>query len=276
MLILYLVEPLESKTLQQWEFEQETLVRIGRANDNNAVISSDLISRYHLEIHQIQPQQWQLISKGTNGTFCQGKLIDKLIISSGLEVQLSRGGPCLKFEILPASPSQPQQLNTQAATSTITTSSSSQTSQLENILSGLNTQFSKTFLTQRQEEINKRLGEIQELQIQLRDATILVQKMAQYPESLLKTLSANYRDLELQKQSLKEFQTRISQAEELLEEFQKHLESNAAVAKKLPREETRVDQIIETVRQQLEELDRELGRIHAQHLLNSAKRSFSL
>jgi serine/threonine-protein kinase len=53
MLILSLLDPQQSQVIQQWRFEQEPLVRIGRAYDNQVVINSDLISRYHLEIHQI-------------------------------------------------------------------------------------------------------------------------------------------------------------------------------------------------------------------------------
>jgi len=282
MLIFSLLETQQSKTLQQWQFEKDSLVRIGRASDNHAVIDNDLISRYHLELHQIQPQQWQLISKGTNGTFFKGQRIDKLILSTGLEVQLAQGGPWLKFELSPAAETETPPISIIAKLPSPEppiidpTESDFYISQLEIILSGLNVQFSKSFLSQRKEEINKRLGEIQKLLTKLKEAVNLVEKNSQYPEILFKSLSEAYEDLELQKQTLKEFQPRLEEVQQLLEEFQKHLESNVAVAQQLPTQKTRVAKLIETVQQQLDELDQELGRIHAQHLLNSAKRSLSL
>lgn len=265
MLILYLLDPQQSQTLQQWQFAQESLVRIGRANDNDVVISSDLISRYHVELHQIQPQQWQLISKGTNGTFYQGKQIDQLMVSSAMQVQLAKGGLWLKFE-LPLTVTKPL----------ISTEPDPRIGQLETILSGINAQFPREFLSQRQGEIDKRLGTIQELQAKLKEAIKLAEKTSQDQDIVLKILSETHEDLELQKQVLQQLISRIEEYQQLLEDFQKHIDSNELLAQKLPNCDTRVDQLMQTVQQQLKELDQELGRVHAQHLLNSAKRSFSL
>ncbi|MEA5536615.1 AAA family ATPase [Crocosphaera sp. XPORK-15E] len=190
MLIFSLFDPQQSKTLQQWQFEQEDLVRIGRASDNNAVINNDLISRYHLELHQIQPQQWQLISKGTNGTFFKGQRIEQLMLSTGIEVQLTQGGPWLKFELSPTAETETLPIfiivkppNPESPTID-PTGSDSHISQLEIFLTGLNAQFSRSFLSQRKEEINKRLGEIQKLQTELKEAVNLVEKNSQYPKKL--------------------------------------------------------------------------------------------
>lgn len=264
MLILSLLDSQKSKTLQRWQFEKEPLVNIGRANDNHVVINDDLISRRHVELHQIAPLQWQLISKGTNGSFCKGQQIDKLMLSSGIEVQLAKGGPWLKFELL--STSKTQQIP----------SYESNSNDLETILIGLNAQFSKTCLRERQEETNRHIGQIQKLQTQIKEEITWLKKQSECPENLLKVLLDTNKYLEDKKQNLKELLTRIEEVKELLEQFQIHLECDQNVAKQLPNQETRVEQLIETIKEQLEELDQELGRIHSEHLLESAKRIFSL
>jgi|694.fasta_scaffold06150_7 hypothetical protein len=282
MLILSLLDPQQSQVIQQWRFEQEPLVRIGRAYDNQVVINSDLISRYHLEIHQIQPQQWQLISKGANGTFFQGKRIEQLILSSSIDIQLAQGGPRLKFELLPTAKIETLQISAIAQSpnpelpNSFSNEPDSRINILETILGGLNAQFSVSFLNQRKAEIHERLAAIQTLQVKLKAEINLGEKNSQYSENLLKILLENYEDLEFQRKSLKEFQPRIEEVQQLLETFQQHLEANATVAQQLPTQSTRVEQLIEGVRQQLQDLDQELGRIHAQHLLDSAKRIFSL
>jgi hypothetical protein len=274
MLILSLLDPQQSQVIQQWRFEQEPLVRIGRAYDNQVVINSDLISRYHLEIHQIQPQQWQLISKGANGTFFQGKRIEQLILSSSIDIQLAQGGPRLKFELLPTAKIETLQISAIAQSpnpelpNSFSNEPDSRINILETILGGLNAQFSVSFLNQRKAEIHERLAAIQTLQVKLKAEINLGEKNSQYSENLLKILLENYEDLE--------FQPRIEEVQQLLETFQQHLEANATVAQQLPTQSTRVEQLIEGVRQQLQDLDQELGRIHAQHLLDSAKRIFSL
>ena len=104
----------------------------------------------------------------------------------------------------------------------------------------------------------------------------MAEKTSQDQDIVLKILSETHEDLEIQKQILQQLISRIKEYQQLLEDFQKHIDSNELIAQKLPNCDTRIDQLMQTVQQQLKELDQELGRVHAQHLLNSAKRSFSL
>jgi DNA repair ATPase RecN len=187
------------------------------------------------------------------------------MVSSAMQVQLAKGGLWLKFE-LPSTTIKPL----------ISTASDPRIGQLETILSGINAQFPREFLSQRQGEIDKRLGTVQELQAKLKEAIKLAEKSSQDQDIMLKILSDVYEDLELQKQDLQQLISRIKEAQQLVDGFQKHIDSNGLTAQKLPNCETRIDQLMQTVQQELKELDQELGRVHAQHLLNSAKRSFSL
>ncbi len=53
MLILTLLEPQKKTPLQQWCFENSSVIRIGRAVDNDVVLSDSLVSRHHLELRQV-------------------------------------------------------------------------------------------------------------------------------------------------------------------------------------------------------------------------------
>ncbi|MHC5823499.1 MAG: FHA domain-containing protein, partial [Nostoc sp.] len=71
MVSLTLLEPQQKTPLQQWCFENSSIIRIGRAADNHVVLTDSLVSRHHLELRQVDLASnggaWQLISQGTNG-----------------------------------------------------------------------------------------------------------------------------------------------------------------------------------------------------------------
>lgn len=77
MVTLTLLEPQQKIPLQQWHFQDETVIRIGRSAENDIVLSDSLVSRHHLELRQTSlafagnfgDGSWQVTSKGTNGTF---------------------------------------------------------------------------------------------------------------------------------------------------------------------------------------------------------------
>lgn len=147
--------------------------------------------------------------------------------------------------------------------------------ELENILAGIDAQFPPAFFTQRQQEVTARLGEIQRQQTDLQAEVTRYKEKPQY-ENLLKVLTNNSNYLEQKQKSLEEFQERMKQVKQLLEKFQKHLQANQNLSQQLPTSGTRVNVLLEHVTQQLAEFDQELGRIHEQHLLASAKQIFSL
>jgi len=106
MVTLTLLNPQGSTPIQQWHFESEPKIRIGRAPDNDIVLNDPLVSRHHLELRRIGnvkspgiSVQWQLINQGTNGTFVNGILVSQGLVSHDSLIQLARGGPTLKFQI---------------------------------------------------------------------------------------------------------------------------------------------------------------------------------
>ncbi|WP_371357398.1 FHA domain-containing protein, partial [Hydrocoleum sp. CS-953] len=114
MIRLTLLDPQKNTPLKNWDFQSESIIKVGRSPDNNIVLSDSLVSRYHLELHKISKSQsgniWRLVSQGTNGTFVNGVLMSQGIVSDGSLIQLARGGPIFKFQVQPESAAKiPQQ-----------------------------------------------------------------------------------------------------------------------------------------------------------------------
>ncbi|MFM6279798.1 MAG: FHA domain-containing protein, partial [Dolichospermum sp.] len=107
MITLTLLEKITKTPLQQWHFDDSTIIRIGRAVDNHIVLSDHSVSRYHLELRLItspKGDNWQIISQGTNGTFLNGCLITKSILTDNSLLQLAIGGPVIQVQIQKLSP----------------------------------------------------------------------------------------------------------------------------------------------------------------------------
>ncbi|MBV8884067.1 MAG: protein kinase [Chroococcidiopsidaceae cyanobacterium CP_BM_RX_35] len=101
MVTLTLLDPQRNTPLQQWRFEDESVIRIGRSPDNHVVLTDTLVSRHHLELRCLNPnnrRSWELINRGTNGTFLDGVLVAQSLLLDGSLIQLARGGPILKFQ----------------------------------------------------------------------------------------------------------------------------------------------------------------------------------
>lgn len=101
-MLLTLLDPEQQTPLQQWSFESESIVRIGRSPENHIVIPNALVSRQHLELQRIKSgvsSQWYLVNSGTNGTFVNGMPLSQGWISDGALIQLARGGPLLHFQV---------------------------------------------------------------------------------------------------------------------------------------------------------------------------------
>ncbi|BAY33284.1 serine/threonine protein kinase [Nostoc carneum NIES-2107] len=103
MVTLTLLEPQQKTPLKQWYFENSSVIRIGRAADNDIVLTDSLVSRYHLELKQVSSVKtgglWQVISQGTNGTFLNGVLVTQNQLPDNSLLQLAQGGPILKFQL---------------------------------------------------------------------------------------------------------------------------------------------------------------------------------
>ncbi|MEM8829131.1 MAG: FHA domain-containing serine/threonine-protein kinase [Cyanobacteria bacterium P01_G01_bin.19] len=102
MVIFTLLEPQTNQPLQQWEFEDRTVIRIGRAQNNDIVLHGYFqVSRQHLELNLIDPQaeKWQLISLGTNGTLINNEFVTETIVNHDDLIRLAENGPVFKFEL---------------------------------------------------------------------------------------------------------------------------------------------------------------------------------
>jgi serine/threonine protein kinase, bacterial len=102
-MLLTLLDPEQQSPLQQWSFDSESIIRIGRSPENHVVIPNALVSRQHVELQRVKSgtsSQWYLVNHGTNGTFVNGMPIEQGWISDGALIQLARGGPLLHFQII--------------------------------------------------------------------------------------------------------------------------------------------------------------------------------
>jgi serine/threonine-protein kinase len=103
ILTLTRLDPKNKTPLQQWEFPAESVIKIGRASDNQVVIVDPLVSRYHAELQPSKPGGlsvgWRLINQGTNGTYVNGILMNQGIVSNGVVLELARGGPLLQLQL---------------------------------------------------------------------------------------------------------------------------------------------------------------------------------
>ena len=102
MVTLTLLHPHASTPLQQWNFQSQSTIRIGRSPDNDIILDDPLVSRHHLELRESPSPSgslWQLINQGTNGTFLNGVLVSRGLVPDDALIQLAREGPRLKFQI---------------------------------------------------------------------------------------------------------------------------------------------------------------------------------
>jgi len=98
VITLTLLHPLKSVAVQKWNFDPNSVIRIGRANDNDVVLYSAVVSRHHLEIRP-RGQDWALINLGSNGTFINGKKINKVLVKDGMVIRLASSGPKIKITL---------------------------------------------------------------------------------------------------------------------------------------------------------------------------------
>ena len=98
MITLSLLHPLNKTPIQNWSFEEQDIIKIGRSTDNDVVLYSAVVSRHHLEIHK-GIAGWAIQSLGTNGTYLDGKRIQTVPAEDGLVVRLARSGPNLQITI---------------------------------------------------------------------------------------------------------------------------------------------------------------------------------
>jgi pSer/pThr/pTyr-binding forkhead associated (FHA) protein len=98
VITLILLHPLKSISVQEWEFESNSIIKIGRAKDNNVILYSAVVSRHHIEIRP-NGSDLILINKGANGTFINGQKIDKVVVKDGMVFRIAGSGPKMKIKL---------------------------------------------------------------------------------------------------------------------------------------------------------------------------------
>lgn len=132
MITLTLLHPVQLTPVQHWTFETEPILRIGRSTDNHVVLYSAVVSRYHVEVQQID-SVWQVVSLGANGTYLDGKRIAQVPVQDGMIIRLARSGPNIQIQLDPSTSSvrpSPSSLHSLRLPRVGTASEASQTSRV--------------------------------------------------------------------------------------------------------------------------------------------------
>jgi pSer/pThr/pTyr-binding forkhead associated (FHA) protein len=111
VITLTLLHPIQSIPVQSWTFESETVVRIGRAVDNDVVLYSAVVSRYHVEL-RAKESNWEVVSIGANGTYFDGQPIDQIPVTDGMVFRLDSSGPQIQVRLGVILPLEKQPLET--------------------------------------------------------------------------------------------------------------------------------------------------------------------
>lgn len=98
MITLSLLHPVKQTPVQVWSFPNESVVRIGRSSDNQVVLYSAVVSRYHVELRQ-SGKTWEVVNVGTNGTYLDGKRVTQMAIADGAVIRLARSGPNIQINL---------------------------------------------------------------------------------------------------------------------------------------------------------------------------------
>lgn len=96
MITLILLNPLKSVSVQSWTFEDESVIRIGRATENQVVLHSSVVSRYHAELRE-NGDSWEIVNLGANGTYLNDKEIFQAPVADGIIIRLAQSGPQLQI-----------------------------------------------------------------------------------------------------------------------------------------------------------------------------------
>jgi eukaryotic-like serine/threonine-protein kinase len=98
VITLSLLHPVKQTPVQVWSFPSESVVRIGRSSDNQVVLYSAVVSRYHVELRQ-NGKTWEVVNVGTNGTYVDGKRVAQMAIADGAVIRLARSGPNIQINL---------------------------------------------------------------------------------------------------------------------------------------------------------------------------------
>jgi serine/threonine protein kinase len=89
---------MQSIPVQSWNFEHESVIRIGRSTDNHVILYSAVVSRHHVEIRKADTG-WEIVNLGANGTYLDGKRINQVPVVDGVIIRLARSGPNVQIHV---------------------------------------------------------------------------------------------------------------------------------------------------------------------------------
>lgn len=98
MITLTLLHPMQSIPVQSWNFEHESVIRIGRSTDNHVILYSAVVSRHHVEIRKAETG-WEIVNLGANGTYLDGRRITQVPVEDGVVIRLARSGPNVQIHL---------------------------------------------------------------------------------------------------------------------------------------------------------------------------------
>jgi len=98
VITLTLLHPIQSVPVQSWCFESESVVRVGRSNDNDVIIYSAVVSRHHVELWS-NPFGWEIINFGANGTYIDDQSITQVLVVDGMTIRLGNSGPSIRIRL---------------------------------------------------------------------------------------------------------------------------------------------------------------------------------
>ncbi len=94
-----LLDPVAGYAVQSWEFEGAKLIRIGRGETNDVVLSDTSVSRMHGELTRSEAG-WSVTALGRNGIVMHGRAITgATALSHETVLRLAAGGPYLEFRL---------------------------------------------------------------------------------------------------------------------------------------------------------------------------------
>ena len=93
---LTLLHPTSGASIQCWTFSGGNVLKIGRAQDNDVVLRSEVVSRYHAELRH-DGDGWVLFGLGSNGTFVNHDRITQHRLADGEVFVLAPTGPIIGF-----------------------------------------------------------------------------------------------------------------------------------------------------------------------------------
>jgi pSer/pThr/pTyr-binding forkhead associated (FHA) protein len=98
VITLNLLHPIKSVPIQTWKFNSEPVIRIGRSGDNDVILYSSVVSRYHVELYH-RSQYWEIVNIGANGTYIDDQQIESERVQNGVIIRLATAGPKLQILI---------------------------------------------------------------------------------------------------------------------------------------------------------------------------------